>query len=177
MENCFPNRPSNRIPRREGVPEPDYDTFQTSTIVTEKQVKAPGELHWPYRVAIDEATHHIFVANYSNGRVEIFSETGEYICQLGVGQLFRPWGIAIHGDSVYVSCWGDTISKFSPIDMSLGKRIGGMGSNNGQFVCPSQLTTDPIGRVFIALPHYPWKMRVCVRSLLLLLGFSRQLCH
>ena len=150
MGNCFPNSLSNRRLRRVGVSEPDYDKFKTSTIVTGKQGKAPSELHCPYGVAIDEATHHIFVANYSNGRVEIFSETGEYICQLGVGQLFRPWGIAIHGDSVYVSCWGDTISKFSLIDMSLGKRIGGMGSNNGKFVCPSQLTTDPIGRVFIA---------------------------
>ena len=157
MGNCFPNRPSNRIPRRVGVPKPDYDKFQTSTIVTGKQGKAPGELYWPYGAAIDEATHHIFVANYSNGRVEIFSETGEYICQLGVGQLFRPWGIAIHGDSVYVSCWSDTISKFSLV--SLVRRIGGMGSNNGQFECPSQLTTDPIGRVFIADTY---NHRICI---------------
>ena len=30
------------------------------------------------------------------------------------------------------------------------KRIGGEGSENGQFRYPRQLTTDPIGRVFIA---------------------------
>ena len=30
------------------------------------------------------------------------------------------------------------------------RRIGGKGSNNGQFSYPHQLTTDPIGRVFMA---------------------------
>ena len=34
--------------------------------------------------------------------------------------------------------------------MCLVRRIGGEGSNNGQFDSPRQLTTDPIGRVFIA---------------------------
>ena len=34
--------------------------------------------------------------------------------------------------------------------MCLVRRIGGEGSDNGQFDFPCQLTTDPIGRVFIA---------------------------
>ena len=129
------------------VDVPGWDKFQTATIVTGKEGSAPGELHAPHGVAIDEATHQIFVAN--NNRVDIFSETGEYICQL-VGQLTRPLGIAIHWDSVYVSCCDNTVSRFSLIDMSLVRRIGGLGTSNGQFINPSQLTTDPIGRVFIA---------------------------
>ena len=48
-------------------------------------------------------TEQIFVANHDNDRVEIFSATGGFLNQLGVGQLLRPSGIAIHGDSVYVS--------------------------------------------------------------------------
>ena len=80
----------------------------------------------------------------------MFSETGEFFNQLGVGQLSRPCGIAIHGDSVYVSCWDHTVSKFSLTEMCRVRRIGGEGSNNEQFNRPRQLTTDPIGRVFIA---------------------------
>ena len=34
-----------------------------------------------------------------------------------------------------------------------------MGSNNGQFEFPSQLTTDPIGRVFIADTY---NHRICI---------------
>ena len=65
--------------------------------------------------------------------------------------LSGPYGIAIHGDSLYVSCQGDhTVSQFSLIKMCHVRRIGGKGSNNGQFNHPRQLTTDLIVCVFIA---------------------------
>ena len=125
--------------------------YQTPTIVTGKTGTAPGQLYNPYGVAIDDNTHQIFVANHWNNRVDVFSETGEYIYQLGVGRLNYPYGIDILGDSVYVSCGGDhTVSKFSLTELCRVRRIGGKGSNNGQFNGPKQLTTDPIGRVFIA---------------------------
>ena len=130
---------------------PHYATCHTPVVATGKRGRAPGELALPQGVAIHDETNQIFVANGNNDRVEIFSETGEFLYQLGVGQLSDPWGIAIHGDSVYVSCGGDyTVSKFSLTEMCLVRRIGGRGSNNGQFYNPRQLTTDPIGRVFIA---------------------------
>ena len=68
-----------------------------------------------------------------------------------MGELSGPWGIAIHGDSVYVSCRHDnTVSQFSLSEMCRVRRIGGEGSNNGQFNYLHRLTTDLIGRVFIA---------------------------
>ena len=117
----------------------------------------------PCGVAIHDETHQIFVANHDNDRVEIFFESGEFLGQLDVGQLSSPWGIAIHGDSVYVSCQGDhTVSKFSLTEMCLVRRIGSEGSGNGQFNLPAQLTTDPIGRVFIA--DY-CNDRICIHDL------------
>ena len=133
------------------VYEPHYTTCPTRVVATGKEGDDPVELYAPRGVAIHGETHQIFVANCNNDRVEIFSETGEFFHQLGVGQLSRPLGIAIHGDSVYVSCWGDhTVSKFSLTELCLVRKIGGYGSDNGQFKSPSQITTDPIGRVFIA---------------------------
>ena len=130
---------------------PHYATCHTSVVATAKKGNAPGELVAPYGVAIHEETHQIFIANRLSHRVEIFSETGEFLSQLGVGQLSKPYGIAIHGDSVYVSCEKDhTVSKFSLTEMCRVKRIGGKGSNNGQFKYPLQITTDSIDRVFIA---------------------------
>ena len=141
---------------------PRYATCHTRVVATGKQGDAPGELYNPQGVAIHEETHHIFVANCDNDRVEIFSETEEFLYQLGVGQLSEPWGIATHGDSVYVSCYGDhTVSKFSLTELCRVRRIGGDGSNNGQFSIPSQLTTDPIGCVFIA----DWgNGRICIHD-------------
>ena len=129
---------------------PHYATCHTRVVATGKKGDYPGELNYPCGVAIHEETHQIFVANWYNDRVEIFSETGEFFYQLGVGQLSYPYGIATHGDSVYVSCWDHTVSKFSLTELCLVRRIGGYGSDNGQFKYPCQLTTYSIGRVFIA---------------------------
>ena len=154
----------SRLGEIEHVPVyvPRYATCHTSIVATGKQGSDPGELYNPCGVAIHEETHQIFIANWGNDRVEIFSETGEFFHQLGVGQLSRPWGIAIHGDSVYVSCWVDhTVSKFSLTELCLVRRIGGWGSDNGQFYYPRQLTTDPIGRVFIADTN---NNRICIHD-------------
>ena len=130
---------------------PRYATFHTPIVAAGKKGSAPGELSMPFGVTIHEDTHQIFVANWLNRRVEIFSETGEFLYQLCVGQLSAPWGIATYGDSLYVSCHGDhTVNKFSLTEVCLVRKIGGRGSNNGQFNSPRQLTTDSIGRVFIA---------------------------
>ena len=138
---------------REIVPVvlPKYATFHLPTVATGKKGMAPGELEWPFAVAINEATKQIFVANCVNRRIEIFSETGEYLNQLIGGQLGCPWGIAIHGNSLYVSgIISHFISKYSLTDFSLVKRVGKKGSNNGEFNFPRQLTTDLRGCVFIA---------------------------
>ena len=129
---------------------PHYATCHTRVVATGKKGRASGDFYDPFGVAIHEETHQIFVANYLNDRVEIFSETGEFFHQLGVGQLSGPWGIATHGDNLYVSCDDHTISKFSLTELCHVRRIGGQGSNNGQFDYPCQLATDSIGRVYIA---------------------------
>ena len=131
------------------VGTPNYGTFLMPTSVTGKQGTAPGELNYPYGVAINEATNKIFVANGGNDRIEIFSETGEYLNQLE--ELHCPWCIVIHENSLFVSGYmSHTISKYSLTDFTLVKQIGGEGSNNGEFQYPRQLTTDPNGHVYIA---------------------------
>ena len=144
------------------VNEPHYATCHARVVATGKKGVAPGELNYPEGVTIHEETHQIFVVNHWCDRVEIFSETGEFFHQLGVGQLSYPWGIAIHGDSVYVCCIGDnTVSKFSLTELCLVRRIGGLGSDNGQFILLHQVTTDPIGRVFIA---DTFNDRICIHD-------------
>ena len=150
MGNYFRTTPQVEIVE-EPVSVPRHDTFYASIIATGQKGRDPGELYYPYGVAIHEETHQIIVSNSSNDRVEIFSETGEFLYQLGVGQLSIPRGISTHGDSVYVSsAYIHTVHKFSLTEKCCVRRIGGKGSDNGQFDLPTQLTTDSIGRVFIA---------------------------
>ena len=144
------------------VKVPRYSTCHTSIVATGKKGSASGKLNYPLGVAIHKETHQIFLANGGNHKIEIFSETGEFISQMGVGQLSHPWGIAIHGDSLYVSSDRDhTVIKFALTDMCCVRRIGGKGSDNGQFKYPGQLTADPIGRVFIA---DTWNDRICIHD-------------
>ena len=151
MGNIFRTAPQLEIVEEPIVDLPRHDTFHSSIVALDREVVILDELYHPRGVAIHEETHQIFVANSFNGKVEIFSETGEFLYQLGVGPLSRPWGIATHGDSVYVSSASiHTVSKLSLTEMCCVRRIGGRGSDNGQFILPRQLTTDPIGRVFIA---------------------------
>ena len=129
---------------------PRYSIYHISIVATGKQGSAPGELYSPSGVAIHEDTHQIFVVDSINHRVEIFSETGEFLNQLDVEWQSIIFGIATHGDSVYVSCWGDhTVRKFSVTEMRLVWRIGGNGSDDGQLNFPGQPTTDHNGCVFI----------------------------
>ena len=148
---------SNRKP----VGVPYYTTCHNSILTTGKQGSTPGQSrkYLISGVAIHEETHQIFMANLGSHRIEVFSETGEFLYQLAVGQLSAPWGIAIRGDRVYVSCLDHTVSMLSLNKMRLVRRIGSQGSNNGQFDSPQQLTTDPIGRVFIPDTN---NNRICV---------------
>ena len=128
---------------------PRYDKCHTSIVATGKEGRAPGQLNIPICVAIHEDTHQIFIVNQHNHRVEILSETGEFLYQLGVGQLLNPVRIAIHRDSVYVNCYDHTMSKFSINEMCRVWKKGGRGSNNRLFNnLLLHLTADSNGCVY-----------------------------
>ena len=132
---------------------PRYDKFQSYTI-------GSNELSQACAIACAETTHQIFVATQDSG-IRVFSEVGEFIYQLDVGELFCPLGIAIHRDSVYVCCGDHTVSKLSLIDLRLVRKIGCSHSDDEQFFSPTHVTTDFIGRVFIA--DYDM-CRICVHD-------------
>ena len=129
---------------------PSYESCRVPVVATAKKGRAPGELDGPYGVAIHEDTNRIYVADHVNGRIEVFSEKGEHLSQLGGRELHGPYGIAIHGDNAYVTCWNHTISKLSLTDMSFVRTKGEYGSADGQFDYPTQLAIDPTGLIFIA---------------------------
>ena len=72
---------------------PRYATCQTFIVVTREQGEVPDAMYHPIGVAIHEDTHQIFIADSHNNIVKIFSETGEFLYQLGGDQLSHPCGI------------------------------------------------------------------------------------
>ena len=99
--------------------------------------RAPGELWYPNGVAIDRATNHIFIAEGDGidfGRVSIFSESGEYVYSFTHKDMKSLYGIAIHGNSVYVT--DDELHAVFHLKMEvylrLVDRLGSRGSGIGQ---------------------------------------------
>jgi hypothetical protein len=84
----------------------------------------PGELLGPHRLAVDEGSGDVLVADTAGGRVDVYRPTAagaEYLFDFGEGSLLEPLGIAIDQASgdVYISDPGrEQVFEFEPDDRS-----------------------------------------------------------
>ena len=130
---------------------PNYATFLQPIVAVGKQGSAPGEFNGPRGVSIDTESGHIYVADMDNKRIQIFSETGDYLNQFGHQHLIRPWGILIHQDSIYVTDINQhAIFLFKLSDLTMVKRVGKRGYGNEEFISPGQLTISPNQHLYVA---------------------------
>ena len=127
----------------------NYGAFQPVVTVAEEG-SGPGELNGPEGVTVEEKSGNIFVAEFNNSRVSVFSQTGEYIKSFGKELFLNPWGIAIHNDNLYVSDVNEhNVFHFMLPDMKLIQQIGTRGSGNLEFESPSQLFISQVGDVYV----------------------------
>ena len=132
---------------------PDSQPVDHLTAVA-KRGQAPGELWCPIGVAIDPATNYIYVTEggFNFPRVSIFSEFGEFLNRYTHEYMKALWGIAIHGNNLYVT--DDMVHAVFHLkieaDLRLVARLGSIGSGIGQFDEPSQLSISANGDVYIA---------------------------
>ena len=61
-----------------------------------------GQLNQPYGIAINESNGDIFVCDFGNNRVGIFSKDFLFKSQLGQGTLKSPTDIKLTNESIYV---------------------------------------------------------------------------
>ena len=123
---------------------PNYAAFQ-------QPIVAVGKINGPRGVSIDTESGHIYVANVYNKRIQIFSETGDYINQFGHRHLKEPWGILIHHDHIYVTDTNQhAIFLFKLPDLTMVKRVGKRGSGNEEFYYPKQLAISPNQHLYVA---------------------------
>ena len=132
---------------------PDYLTMKQVVAVC-KLGRAPGELYGPYGVAID-TNNHIFVAegsiSGSHARISEFSEKGEFLTTFTHQDLRSPYGIATHGDFMYVTdVLVHAVFKFKmETDFPLVAIQGTEGSQIGEFNQPTSLTVSTHGDVYV----------------------------
>ena len=140
------------VPPIPPMPEiPNYATFQQPIVAVGKHGSAPGELNWPYGVSIELESGHIYVADMNSKRIQIFSQTGDYLNQFGHQHLIKPHGILIHQDSFYVTeTFYHAIFLFKLPDLTMIKRVGKKGSGNKAFNIPGQLAISPNQLLYVA---------------------------
>ena len=133
---------------------PDYQNMGPVVTVGKKGI-APGELYYPHAVAID-TNNRTFITegnvSAQHARISVFSEKGEYQTSF-THQYFKcPYGIAIHGDNLYVTdIEVNAIYKFKiETDFPLVAKQGSKGSRIGEFEYPTNLTVSTQGDVYVA---------------------------
>ena len=104
-----------------------------------------GEFNDPKGIVLDE-NQQIFVADFLNQRVQVLSKEGKFVAEFGNSYLFRPYGIAIYRNWVFVSDkqFG-IVFKFLLTNYKMVSKSG-----KGKLASPSGLTVDEDGEVLVA---------------------------
>ena len=102
---------------------------------------------------------NVYVANYSNHCINVFTSDGKYLRRFGSrgsgGQLSSPGPSSITIDihnMVYVTEWGNHryhISVFTTDGVFI-RHIGHQGSGEGEFNKPYGITVDMLGNLYVS---------------------------
>ncbi len=127
---------------------------------------AEGEFDLPHGIALD-AEGRIYVADRSNGRIQVFDSEGKFLAAWKSEALGRPWGLAVSADDfLYVVDGGDIGAAITPrshfLQLDLEGNIIGKwssyGKYDGQLIWAHDITVGKNGSVYVGDVY--WGMRV-----------------
>ena len=129
---------------------PDYKTKQLPTAYSCKkssEQKSPGELNIPRSLAIHYKTGNIYIAEFSNHRVQVFSCNGDYLFMFSE-KMNGPVGICISQNMVFVS-QRHYINMYE-LEGKLIKSVGSEGNGEVQFKYPRGLdVSDRTNNIYV----------------------------
>ena len=113
-----------------------------------------GSAHGQFNCPEGLAGGNILVAEWGNHRIQQFSSTGKTVGTRGSGhlQFHCPVSFAVHPHThkVYVAdYWNHRIQVLNS-DLTYSSSFGSEGSNNGEFYCPYDISTDRAGNLYVA---------------------------
>ena len=100
-------------------------------------------------ISID-SDNQLYIGNRYNNRIEVLGTNGQFIRQIGAGQLREPWGVTVSNELVYVAERDSHRISIFTLEGQLIRTIGSRGSGPGQFNHPSAIAFSPDGDMYIA---------------------------
>ncbi|KAI6654154.1 NHL repeat containing protein [Oopsacas minuta] len=129
---------------------PKYSAFQQPIFAVGERGSEPGEFDGPRGVSIETHSGHIYVADWRNSRIQIFSQTGDLVNIFGDQHLNKPWGVLIYQDNIYVTDTGHhTILQYKLSDLTMIKLVGSQGSGSEEFDSLKQLAISPNQHLYV----------------------------
>ncbi len=107
--------------------------------------KEQGQFHHPLGVAV--AGDILYVVEFNGGRCQKFTMKGDFLCEIGGGQLKNAWGCAVAKNGVvYIAEEGNNrVQSFTP-DGSVIKVL----CSAPLVFCPRDVAIDRTGRIHVA---------------------------
>jgi len=91
-----------------------------------------------------------YVADAVRGLIFVFDNNERHVKSFG-HEGFKPVGIAVHGDDLYVCDFGtQSVLVMNRFDGSIVRTIGGPGGEDGYFIRPLGIDVDDNGYVYVS---------------------------
>ena len=146
---------------------PDYKTKQLPTAYCCKkssEQKSPGELNYPRSLAIHYKTGNIYIVDYGNHYVQVFSCNGDYLFMFSE-KMNKPVGICISQNKVFVSQFlGHCINMYE-LEGKLIKSVGSEGNGEAQFKYPRGLDVSDRNNNIYVCDCYNHRIQILTEEL------------
>ena len=131
---CFSGKIRNAIEETDLIELiPEYVGRESPVLKRCKTGRGNGKLMVPRGISIDRIRNEVFIADFSNSRIQVLNTEGEYIRSFGTDYLKEPNGICVSQDGVFVTDMArDCLLKFSLVGEFINK-TGSRGSAPGCF--------------------------------------------
>ncbi len=111
--------------------------------------RAGGDMQGPMGIFITEDGYK-YVADRDRGQIMVYNERDEFHRAYGTREQFKPLGVAVYGNRIYVDDVRD--HEVEILDKETGEvidKIGEGGKDEGQFHWPTHVTVDKEGNVYV----------------------------
>ncbi len=115
----------------------------------------PGEFNLPHSIVVDSAGR-VYVADRENGRIQVFSPTGQFLKQWKSMNSARPFAITLTPDNEFyvVEAGAKNDTPYSrALKVNAEGQIladwSGWGHYAGQLVCPHDVAVGNDGAIYV----------------------------